>query len=86
MRPYCTGGHIAKVVILHRWPYCIGGHIAQVVVLHRRPIEYVAASTAGVTFAGRPGLPTERHLFPSGHEMLGVYPNYVWRHKIYFWR
>ena len=23
--PYCIGGHIAPVAILHWWPYCIGG-------------------------------------------------------------
>ena len=33
--PYCIGGHIASVAILHRWPYCIGGRIASVAVLHQ---------------------------------------------------
>ena len=30
--PYCIGGHIASVAILHWWPHCIGGHIASVAV------------------------------------------------------
>ena len=30
--PYCIGGHIASVAILHWWPYCIGGRIASVAV------------------------------------------------------
>ena len=33
--PYCIGGHIASVAILHQWPYCISGCMMLGAILHR---------------------------------------------------
>ena len=37
LRPYCTGGHIARAATLHGRPYCTTDHIAWVAILHRWP-------------------------------------------------